>query len=298
MSPLSRAFTRAILRLFVIASLTYLVVCGFMAWTKNELIFPWRGQERAAGKVAPPGFETWWQTMRDGTRVEGWWRPARDASPAQPAPAVLVFHGNGELIDDSVDFADAWSALGVSVLLVEYRGYGRSEGEPSINACREDATEWFDRVAVQPGVRRDLVLAHGFSLGGAFATELAALRPVAGLALESTVASLRQAARDRAIWILLTRERFDAERILREIDPTIPVLLTHGRTDGVMPFHHFERLVAARPSAVAFAGANSHIPIATWERPDLLRDLLTSARVRADRNADNTLASPPAASAR
>jgi pimeloyl-ACP methyl ester carboxylesterase len=197
------------------------------------------------------------------------------------------------LIDDSVDFANAWAALGVSVLLVEYRGYGRSEGEPSINTCRDDATEWFDRVAARPDVRGDLVLAHGFSLGGVFATELAALRPVAGLVLEGTVASLRQAARDRSIWILLTRERFDAETILRELDPMLPVLITHGRKDDIVPFHHFERLTAARPSAVAVAGDEGHIPLATWDRPDLLRNLLEAARVRAD----NALASPPAVSA-
>lgn len=289
----TRAFTRALLRLAVIACLTYLGMCGFMAWKKNELIFPWRGQERAAGKTAPASFETWWHTMRDGTRVEAWWRPGREASPASPGPVVLVFHGNGELIDDSVDFANAWGALGVSVLLVEYRGYGRSEGEPSINACRDDATEWFDLVAAHPAVRDDLVLAHGFSLGGVFAAELAALRPVAGLVLEGTVASLRQAARDRSIWVLLTRERFDAETILRELDPTFPVLLTHGRKDGIVPFHHFERLAAARPGAVAVAGEQGHIPLATWDRPDLLRDLLAAVRTRAD----NALASSPAVSA-
>ncbi len=292
----SRAFPRALLRLVVIACLTYLGMCGFMAWKKNEMIFPWRGQERAAGKIAPPSFETWWHTMRDGARVEAWWRPARDVSPATPAPAVLVFHGNGELIDDSVDFANAWRALGASVLLVEYRGYGRSEGTPSINACRDDAVEWFDLVAAHPVVRGDLVLAHGVSLGGVFATELAALRPVAGLALEGTVASLRQAARDRSIWVLLTHERFDAETILRELDPTVPVLITHGRKDDIVPFHHFERLAAARPGAVAVAGDGSHIPLATWDRSDLLRDLLAAARARAAR-ADNALASPPAVSA-
>lgn len=293
--PLSlRAFSRAALRLVVIASVTYLVVCGYMAWKKDELIFPVRGQERAVGRTAPPGFETWWQTMRDGTRVEGWWLPARDVSPGKPAPTVLVFHGNGELIDDSIDFARVWNGLGANVLLVEYRGYGRSEGVPSINACRDDAVEWFDRVVARPEARRDLVLAHGFSLGGVFASELAGQRPVAGLVLEGTLASLRQAARDRGIWILLTRERFDAESILRRLDPSVPVLITHGRPDNIVPFGHFERLIAARPGAVAIAGDFGHHPLSIVEQPALLRNLLAAAKERAD----NALASPPAGSAR
>jgi Dipeptidyl aminopeptidases/acylaminoacyl-peptidases len=269
-----RTRTKAALRLAVLATVTYLAVCGVVAWKKEAIIFPMHGRERAAGKTAPAGYETWWHTMRDGTRVEAWWLPARGASAERPAPAVLVYHGNGELIDDSRDFAELWHALGASVLLVEYRGYGRSEGEPGVAACKGDSLEWFDRVTARPEVRRDLVLAHGFSLGGVFAAELAAERPVAGLALEGTVASLREAAHDRFIWILFTRENFDATAVLRRLDPRVPVLLTHGRADEVVPFRHFELLAAARPGARAVADDHRHHPLSTQGRADLLRELL------------------------
>jgi hypothetical protein len=287
----TRGFRRALLRLLVIAALAYAGVCGLVAWQKEAIIFPLHGRERAAGKSAPAGYDTWWQTMRDGTLVEGWWRPAAKAGEA--APAVIVFHGNGELIDDSRDFADVWHELGVSVLLAEYRGYGRSEGAPGVTACEADAQEWFDRVAATPGVRPELVLAHGFSLGGVFAAELAGTRPVAGLVLEGTVSSLREAARDRRIWLLLTTERFDAETVLRALDPTVPVLLTHGRRDDVVPFRHLARLAAARPGAVVVADDYNHYPLTTQERPELLRDLLAAARARVDKG----LASPPPQSA-
>ena len=279
----TRGLRRALLRLVVIASMAYVAVCGLVAWQKEAIIFPLHGRERAAGKSAPAGYETWWQTMRDGARVEGWWRPAAGAASGGQAPAVLVFHGNGELIDDSRDFADVWHELGVSVLLVEYRGYGRSDGAPGVAACVADSLEWFDRVAATPGVRPDLVLAHGFSLGGVFAAELAGARPVAGLVLEGTVSSLREAARDRRIWLLLTSERFDAEAVLRGLDPSVPVVLTHGRRDDVVPFHHQAKLAAARPGAVVVADDYDHYPLTTQERPDLLRDLLTAARARAER---------------
>lgn len=277
----TRGFLRATLRLLGIAALAYLGVCGFVAWNKEKIIFPVHGRERAAGRTAPAGYETWWQTMRDGVRVEGWWSPARGASPERPAPAVIVFHGNGELIDDSRDFAEVWNGLGASVLLAEYRGYGRSEGAPGIEACRADAAEWFDRVAATPGVRGDAILAHGFSLGGVFAAELAGLRPVAGLALEGTVASLREAAKDRRIWILLTRERFDAGAVLGRLDAGVPVLLTHGARDDVVPFHHLGVLAASRPGATVATGDHDHHPLSTQERPDLLRDLLQAAVARA-----------------
>lgn len=273
----TRSLRRALLRWVLVAATSYLAVCGVVAWQKEAILFPMHGRERAAGKLAPSGYETWWHAMRDGTRVEGWWLPARGASAEKPAPAVIVFHGNGELIDDSRDFAEVWHELGVNVLLAEYRGYGRSEGAPGITSCKGDSVEWFDLVAARPEVKRETILAHGFSLGGIFAAELAAERPVAGLALEGTVASLRDAARDRHVWILLTRERFDATAVLRRLDPRVPVLLTHGRPDGVVGFRHHLLLAAARPGARAVAGDHDHYPLSTQERPDLLRELLARA---------------------
>lgn len=300
MPPIRRGVARSCFRLALFAAATYLAVCALMAWQKETIIFPLHGRERAAGKVAPPGYETWWQTMRDGVRVEAWWRPARGASPDRPAPAVLVFHGNGELIDDSRDFAEVWHDLGASVLLVEYRGYGRSEGSPGIAACAADAAEWFDRVAATPGVQAQAIIAHGFSLGGVFAAELAGLRPVAGLVMEGSVASLRAAARDRGIWLLLTRERFDAEAVLRRLPPEVPVLLTHGRRDRVVPHRHLGLLAAARPGATVVEDDHDHYPLSTQERPDLLRDLLATMETRAapaSAAPDNALASPPPRSA-
>jgi alpha-beta hydrolase superfamily lysophospholipase len=276
-----RGFLRALTRLLFIAGLTYLAVCAAVAWQKETLIFPHHGRERAAGKSAPAGYETWWHTMADGTRIEAWWRPAPAAKNASgPAPAVMVFHGNGELIDDSRDFADVWHECGVGVLLVEYRGYGRSDGVPGVTTCKADSVEWYDRLAATPGVAKELILAHGFSLGGVFAAELAGVRPVAGLALEGTVASLREAARDRYVWILLTRERFDAEAVLRALPAEVPVLLTHGRADYVVPFRHHGLLVAARPGATAVDGDYDHFPLTTQRRPELLQDLLAAARAR------------------
>ena len=288
---------RALLRWVAIAASAYLGMCALIAWQKEAIIFPDHGRERAAGRTASPGYEVWWQTMRDGVRVEGWWRPAPGVSAENPAPAVIVFHGNGEIIDDSRDFADAWNKLGVSVLLVDYRGYGRSEGSPGIDACKQDSLEWFDRLAARPEVRPGLVLAHGYSLGGVFAAELAGSRPLAGLAMEGTVASLRDAARDRHVWVLFTRERFDAAAVLRRLDPRTPVLLTHGRGDVVVPYRHHPLLLAARPDAIAAVGDHGHGPLTLMERPELLRELLAKVLARAgDAPAaapDKTLASRP-----
>lgn len=294
----SGGWRRALRRWLLIAATTYVAVCAVAAWQKEAIIFPVRGHARAMGRTAPAGYETWWLTLPDGARVEAWWRPFPGASPERPAPAVLVFHGNGELIDDSREFAEVWNAAGASVLLVEYRGYGRSGGEPGVATGIADAAAWFDRVAATPGVRPDVVLAYGFSLGGVFAAELAAIRPVAGLAMEGAPSGLVEIARDRGIWLVFTRERFDGRAALASLAPDVPVLLTHGRPDLIVPFRHLGLLSEARPGATVVAGTHPHEPYAAWMRPALLQDLLASAVARADRRADKTLASAAPASAR
>lgn len=313
MHRLVRAALRLLITALVSVAVGYLAICAVMAWKKDALIFVDHGRAAAVGGVAPSGYETWWQPMRDGARVEAWWRPAPGASAAAPAPAVIVFHGNADLIDRVTAYADRWHALGAHVLLVEYRGYGRSEGTPNIDAIRADSREWFDRVAATPGVRADLILAHGFSLGGVFAMELAADRPVAALATESAPASLRASARDRFVWLLLTRERFDGEAALRRLAPDLPVLITHGRADSSVPVHHARLLAASRPGARLEIGDHGHEAIALGRRPEWLAELLAAARARADASAardvssatartaapaDKTLASPAPGSAR
>jgi dienelactone hydrolase len=275
-----RGFLRAMLRLVVIAAVTYTAVCGFVAWEKEDIIFPMHGRERAALQTVQPGFEAWWLKTPEG-EVEAWWQPAAGASAERPAPAVMVFHGNGELIDDSRDFAERWHALGAHVLLVEYRGYGRSAGKPTITACRADAVAWFDKLAARADVKPELIVAHGFSLGGVFAAELAGQRPVGGLALEGSPASLVESARDRGIWLVLTRERFDAVKVLRALPADVPVLITHSQNDDVVPLRHGELLAAARPGSRMVRGQYGHFPLAVTERPDLLAELLAAAKVRA-----------------
>ena len=289
----------------------YVVFCGLVAAKKEAVLYPRSGRERAAGRTAPAGCETWWLPMEGGGRVEAWWWPAEGASATAPAPAVLYFHGNAELIDDQRQTAELWRSLGVSVLLCEHTGYGRSDGTPGLEKDLAHAGQWFDRVAARPEVRKDLILAHGFSLGGAFAAQLAARRPLGGLVLESTFCSLPSMARRMGVWLYFGGERLDTARVLRELDPAVPVLLTHGRSDDVIPVEQGRGLAASRPGARYSEGDYPHIPWAQDEPGHtLLRDLLAAARARADAaaggpapaalakaGADNTLASAAPGSA-
>lgn len=276
----------------------YVVFCALVAWKKETMIYPNHGRERAAGRVAPAGYETWWRDLPGGGRVEAWWRPAKGASAERPAPAVMYFHGNGEIIDDERQVADLWHSLGVSVLLCEHVGYGRSDGVPALENDIANGVAWHDLLAARPEVRSGGIFAHGFSLGGAFAAQLAARRPVAGLVLESTFSSLPSMGRRMGVWLYFAGERMDTEKVLRELPAETPVLLTHGMLDTVIPPDEGRKLAAARPGARYVEGDYPHIPWAQDEPGHgLLREFLAGLPGGASEGSDNALASTISVSA-
>jgi pimeloyl-ACP methyl ester carboxylesterase len=186
----------------------------------------------------------------------------------------------------------------VSVLVCEHVGYGRSDGTPALENDIANGAAWFDVVAARPEVRREAIIAHGFSLGGAFASQLAARRPVAGLVLESTFASLPSMGRRMGVWLYLGGERLDTGRVLRELPATTPVLLTHGRGDTVIPVEEGRKLASLRPGAVYAEGDYPHIPWAQNEPEHaMLRRLLAVALGGAGRGMETALASPAGGSA-
>ena len=158
-------------------------------------------------------------------------------------PALMFFHGNYELIDHWLDDFDALRAMGVAVLLVEYPGYGRSEGRPSKNSLVATAVAAYDSLIARPDVARGSIVVYGRSVGGGPASELAARRPVKALILQSTFSSVAAFASDFFLPRFLIRDPFDNEAILADLN--IPVLVVHGRNDGEIAPWHGERLAAA-----------------------------------------------------
>jgi pimeloyl-ACP methyl ester carboxylesterase len=195
--------------------------------------------------------------------VEAWLFPGKTAGPA---PALIFTHGNGELIDDWGTEMKGFSDMGLSVLLVEFPGYGLSQGRPSRKAIRETSRAAFHRLASEPGVDGSRIVAWGRSLGGGAAADLAMDRPVAALILQSTFVSTSRMAWEafRAPGFLV-RDRWDNRRVVETFRG--PILLMHGRTDEVIPFAHAETLAGVREDLEVTAlpcGHNDCLP--EWPR--------------------------------
>ena len=179
--------------------------------------------------------------------LQGWWIPA-----GQPhAPVMLYLHGNDWNIGDSVFNSARLHRLGFSILAIDYRGFGRSEGGfPSESQMYEDAqAAWSYLKMREPQASKRYI--YGHSLGGAVAIDLAVKNPdAAGLIVESSFTSILDMGR-RGAWLrhlpldwILT-QRFDSLAKIGKL--SMPVLFFHGTADDVIPQEMSERLYAAAP---------------------------------------------------
>ena len=208
---------------------------------QRRVAFPGASRESERPNAsAPAGVTQLWLEPSFG-RVEAWFF---EVGGAGAVPTVIFAHGNGELIDDWQDQMEGLKAGGVNALLVEFPGYGFSEGQPSRAALRETFSQAFDWLVEQTDVDSERIVAYGRSIGGGAAADLATDRPVGALVLQSTFTSTAAMAREMFLPGFLVRDRFDNRRAVSDF--VGPVLLLHGVEDDVISYAHAEGLAGAR----------------------------------------------------
>ena len=186
-------------------------------------------------------FEDVWFTAADGTRIHGWYCPCEN-----PRALVLFCHGNaGNLSHRRPLLAYMQNDLRASVLIFDYRGYGRSEGTPSVDGILMDARAARSFLAEHAGVKESDIVLMGRSLGGAVAVHLASEEPPRGLILESTFSSFRDIAAEHypALAWLVPRKKLDSASAIAQYRG--PLLLSHGDADRTVPYALGEKLFDA-----------------------------------------------------
>lgn len=193
--------------------------------------------------------EVWLSVTTSGgvERIHGWWIPAQSN-----ARVLLYLHGNGINIGANVAHAQRFHNMGFSVLLIDYRGYGQSEGAfPTEASVYQDAAVAWDHLVQQRQINPNQIFIYGHSLGGAIAINLALQQPnAAGLIVESSFTSIRDMVDLQPIYRvfpvdLILRQRFDSIHKVRSLQ--LPVLFIHGTADWQVPAQMSQRLYAAAP---------------------------------------------------
>lgn len=168
---------------------------------------------------------------KDGTRLSGW---LVNNSQAGQNRLIIYYGGNGDELSYMVDYAA--KLRNCTVALVNYRGYGMSEGSPGEYALYEDALEVFDALSVRPEVDKSGVIVMGRSLGTGVATFVASKRSPAAVVLVSPYDSLESVARDIYPVLpvsLILKHKFDSLSRAASIDK--PLLVLIASNDGVIP---------------------------------------------------------------
>ncbi len=176
----------------------------------------------------------------DGVILHGWFIAGR-------SPRVLLFfHGNAGNISHRLDSIMQFRDLGLSVFIIDYRGYGQSEGRTTEKGIYRDADAAWRYLIESRGVVASEIVIFGRSLGASVASRLATQHQPLALILESSFTSVPDIAQELYPWLparWLSRLSHATRDHVRDVH--CPVLVVHSRDDEIIPFHHGEAIFAS-----------------------------------------------------
>ncbi len=209
----------------------------------------------------PPNGEEVWINVAGGQRINAWFLK----SPAQPALATVLYcHGNGGNLTNVAWVGTDLTQQGFDVLLMDYRGYGRSDGSPvDEGALDTDGEAAYEYLLQQRGVKPENLILYGSSLGTTVAIDVASRRGCGALVVESGLSSASDMGRHSLPmlprWLhFLGVNRFESARKIAQVK--CPVLVVHGTNDATIPVAQGRMLYAAanEPKRLLLIEGGSH----------------------------------------
>lgn len=225
-------------------ALLYGLACLVYWWVQERFIFVGFRLPRSYRFTFHDPFEEVFIPAEEGAELHALYFRAKE-----PHGTVLYFHGNTGNMKRWGKYAPRFTQLGWDVLVMDYRGYGKSRGPLSEPALHADAARWYAWLGER--VPEDRIIVYGRSLGSGMAVPVAAANRPRALVLESPFANLYDAARHQFYalpyrWLL--RYAFRNDKAIRRI--TCPVHIFHGKRDPIVPYESALKLYAQVPDAV------------------------------------------------
>ncbi len=270
-----RKYSWRIIRTLIVA---YLLILLLMTSFERWLVYP-----------APPATAGDWKATRyphediefqsaDGTKLHGWL-----FDRAEPNFLIVYFHGNGEHVANNAALMDEYrNRLNAAVFIIDYRGYGKSDGSPNEAGVIADGVAAQKWMAERYKVATDEIVLMGRSLGGGVAIAAAAEQGAKAVVLQNTFARMVDTAA-ALHWYLPVRQlmqnRYDSIARIQKYDG--PVFQAHGDRDTLVLIDDAKRLFAAVPGKVkqfeTWQGAG-HIDPPPPEYVGQLKEFLTKIR--------------------
>jgi fermentation-respiration switch protein FrsA (DUF1100 family) len=233
------------------------IVVGAMFLERQLIYFPTRYPDGlwdldAVTRNSGASLEDCFFDTEDGVRLHAWWcRPAH-AEGVTADMVLLWFHGNAGNLSHRADLVLRLARTPVQVFIVDYRGYGRSEGRPSEHGLYADADAAWRYLVHDRGVAPQRIVLFGDSLGAAVAVDLATRVEAAGLIVQSAFTSVPDMAARHYPFVpkALIRTRMDS--LAKIADVAEPKLFIHSPSDEIVPYELGRRLYEAAPGPKRF----------------------------------------------
>ncbi|MBN1870191.1 MAG: alpha/beta hydrolase [Candidatus Omnitrophica bacterium] len=213
---------------------------------RKSVFFPSRPLLATPGELGLPFEDVFIQT-KDHIKIHGWLIKAPAAS------STLIFlHGNAGNIGDRLGKIGLFHRMGLNILIIDYRGYGNSEGYPTERGVYKDALAAYDYLRAREDLKGQKVIGYGSSLGGAVAVDLAAKRPLTCLIVDSTFSSAVDIAKIIYPFVpaFLIGTKLDSQTKIKDV--MIPKLFIHSVEDTMVPIALGKKLYDAAPGPKAF----------------------------------------------
>jgi len=225
----------------ILIAAVYVLIAIILFLFQSRLIFHPNNEIGSTPEANGLAFEDVYFPTENGVELNGWYIPSDSARGV-----ILFCHGNAGNISDRMDYIDLFNSLGMDVFIFDYRGYGRSTGNPGEKGTYADADAAWVYLTESRNIDPTRIVVIGRSLGGAVAANLAYERPVGGLIVESSFTSVIDLASE-IYWFLpvryLSRFRYNTVEKIKDIE--CPKLIIHSRNDEMIPYIHGRRIFEA-----------------------------------------------------
>lgn len=263
------------------------LLCGVLLTGCNSVFFQPQSKEYLTPDALGLAYENVTLSGGEG-QLHAWWLPAKGKAEG----TVLFLHGNAENISTHIASVYWLPAQNYNVLLLDYRGYGRSQGVPTVAGALEDINSAMQHLLQRKDVDPGRIVVLGQSLGGALSIYYVAHSPyranIKALIVESPFSSYRDIAREKldAVWLtwplqwplsFTIDDDYSPLPAVAQLSP-IPLLLIHGDKDRIIPLHHGEKLFAAAGQPKAFWRVPEGEHIAAFRRINYREQLVQYLR--------------------
>jgi len=269
----------------LLVALLGLVWGGAMLFEKSLLFFPAPDPLpiQSDGTVGGCSFTDYIFSTEDGVKLHSrWFRPNPLSDPVARL-VVLFFHGNAGNLSGRTEMMVSLASLGVEVLIIDYRGYGHSEGRPSEEGVYDDARAAWKFLTLEHGIAAEQIVVFGKSLGGAAAIDLASHVKPAGLVVQSSFTSVPAMAARHYPFVPAFAIRTKMDSLSKISSIGCAKLFIHSTHDEIVPYEMGRQLfdAAGRPKTfyeVVGAGHNEMMAVGGEPYMESIKEFLESLR--------------------